>query len=254
MSRRLRQAFAATPLGLSVLLFVNVAVAWVRSYTVTDVVTHLSLVDLDDMKARRLVKLESNSGGLKLTSWSPRPTDAERKVWRDVRRPPYNPNQGHQRWYNGDPYAPFIQIRLGAVVPDEMVHGFGEPWGLRWGSATAGKYPTFRLLKDSVAWGPQPQPTPLAERFGFELDLSYHVNGYDVGAVVAPYWSLVLVVGAVPATSLARAVTRYRQRRYRRRYGLCLICGYDLRAHSPGQRCPECGTVIPVPAASDKAC
>jgi hypothetical protein len=26
--------------------------------------------------------------------------------------------------------------------------------------------------------------------------------------------------------------------------GLCLVCGYDLRSHSPGQRCPECGTEI----------
>jgi len=26
---------------------------------------------------------------------------------------------------------------------------------------------------------------------------------------------------------------------------LCVDCGYDLRAHQPGDRCPECGTVIP---------
>jgi hypothetical protein len=26
---------------------------------------------------------------------------------------------------------------------------------------------------------------------------------------------------------------------------ICTICGYDLRAHQPGQRCPECGTEIP---------
>ena len=25
----------------------------------------------------------------------------------------------------------------------------------------------------------------------------------------------------------------------------CKVCRYDLRAHSAGQRCPECGTVIP---------
>jgi hypothetical protein len=25
----------------------------------------------------------------------------------------------------------------------------------------------------------------------------------------------------------------------------CPICGYDLRAHKPGQKCPECGTEIP---------
>ncbi len=24
----------------------------------------------------------------------------------------------------------------------------------------------------------------------------------------------------------------------------CVKCGYDLRAHAAGQRCPECGTVV----------
>jgi hypothetical protein len=27
--------------------------------------------------------------------------------------------------------------------------------------------------------------------------------------------------------------------------GCCPTCGYDLRAHKPGQKCPECGTEIP---------
>jgi hypothetical protein len=27
------------------------------------------------------------------------------------------------------------------------------------------------------------------------------------------------------------------------RQGLCMNCGYDLRAHQAGERCPECGTV-----------
>jgi hypothetical protein len=29
--------------------------------------------------------------------------------------------------------------------------------------------------------------------------------------------------------------------------GLCPICRYDLRAHAPGQKCPECGTLIETP-------
>jgi len=37
-----------------------------------------------------------------------------------------------------------------------------------------------------------------------------------------------------------------RHRPWQTKEGCCRKCGYDLRAHKPGQRCPECGTVIPV--------
>ena len=36
-----------------------------------------------------------------------------------------------------------------------------------------------------------------------------------------------------------------RERRKRYLVGKCAVCEYDLRVHSSGQRCPECGTVIP---------
>jgi len=55
-----------------------------------------------------------------------------------------------------------------------------------------------------------------------------------------PFLSLLLSLAIlVPLVRLRRA-------RRRQRLGQCLRCGYDLRAHEPGQRCPECGTVIPI--------
>lgn len=50
-------------------------------------------------------------------------------------------------------------------------------------------------------------------------------------------WLLVVIFAVLPACWLLRGPL---QRRRRKRLGLCLKCGYDLRA-TP-ERCPECGT------------
>jgi hypothetical protein len=52
-----------------------------------------------------------------------------------------------------------------------------------------------------------------------------------------PHWFLFLAFAILPAARGARALRR--RRRLLRAAGLCVRCGYDLRA-TP-QRCPECG-------------
>jgi hypothetical protein len=55
------------------------------------------------------------------------------------------------------------------------------------------------------------------------------------------YWSAIapLILGALTCW---RILLRFRKKA---RGSLCAKCGYDLRAHKPGQKCPECGTEIP---------
>ena len=57
-----------------------------------------------------------------------------------------------------------------------------------------------------------------------------------------PAWPGVVVTLALPAAWLM-VEHRRRRARTRARSGLCVACGYDLRA-STG-RCPECGTTSP---------
>ena len=54
-------------------------------------------------------------------------------------------------------------------------------------------------------------------------------------SVTIPLWMLCLLFAALPAYSLPPI----RRRRKRKKLGLCLKCGYDLRASR--DRCPECG-------------
>ena len=70
-------------------------------------------------------------------------------------------------------------------------------------------------------------------------------RGHDLIAA-CPYWFLVGASSILPTIWFRSA---YRHRR-RIRLGLCLHCGYDLRASK--DRCPECGTSIPANHAMDQ--
>lgn len=79
------------------------------------------------------------------------------------------------------------------------------------------------------------------------LGIAYADNTWNRGvfsgtreiAVRVPYWLLLAVTGALP---IARFLLSPRRRRAARAAaGLCVTCGYDLRA-TP-ERCPECGAV-----------
>jgi hypothetical protein len=63
----------------------------------------------------------------------------------------------------------------------------------------------------------------------------------------AAIWGAAAVVfGALPSLWLKRFVKERHERRCSPR-GTCIRCGYDLRASK--DRCPECGTSIPMTAA-----
>ena len=53
-----------------------------------------------------------------------------------------------------------------------------------------------------------------------------------------PHWAIVVIFAIFPALVV------HSRMRSRARLGLCGKCGYDLRAST--ERCPECGTPIPV--------
>ena len=61
--------------------------------------------------------------------------------------------------------------------------------------------------------------------------------------VAIPYWFSLIALGLFPLVTLINK----RRKRTLVRKGLCRQCSYDLRAHAPGDKCPECGTPIALP-------
>lgn len=73
--------------------------------------------------------------------------------------------------------------------------------------------------------------------FRFDHAFGPDYEGIDV---ILPSWFLAALFAILPAVRI-RGMLRDRKRH---RAGLCPTCGYDLRAHAAGERCPECGTAV----------
>ncbi len=76
-------------------------------------------------------------------------------------------------------------------------------------------------------------------RWGFGYLHRSPVFGVVLWRLEFPHWAPMLAAAVLPAVGITRA----RRRQRRKRLGLCLKCGYDLRGSK--ERCPECGTAIP---------
>lgn len=76
---------------------------------------------------------------------------------------------------------------------------------------------------------------------------AYHIwNGYysfpwSSRGITMPDWFILMIGAAYPATRVSRLLSTARRRR-RFQLGLCVRCGYDLRA-TP-DHCPECGLAV----------
>jgi hypothetical protein len=104
---------------------------------------------------------------------------------------------------------------------------------------TPAAYPCFYYLgisNDSIPQREIADPSTLPDGTGRPAPA-----GYYHGVLYARHWLPMLVFMVLPVMSFANAVRWRRARqKYRRAHGLCLVCGYDLRATAG--RCPECGT------------
>jgi hypothetical protein len=115
---------------------------------------------------------------------------------------------------NGDLMADFW-------VSDQPLN---RPWFEHWSGEA-------RSYKAKSLWGVQPGLAPIG--FAYDVIRDPKWRNYRI---MVPLWFIALIAMILPAIWM-----RYRYRVNQRAAGLCLNCGYDLRA-TP-DRCPECGAV-----------
>jgi hypothetical protein len=129
-------------------------------------------------------------------------------------------------------------------------------WGLDTGSSVQAP-----AVKPGFSWGSGPAnsvyvqidgPPPQFACWGVVIDRNaYELPSWDgmglkrfLGWIlVVPMWMAVVPLGVLPVIQTLRMMG-HRRRARREAMGLCPFCGYDLRAHKAGQRCPECGQLI----------
>ena len=121
-----------------------------------------------------------------------------------------------------------------------------DPFGEKvFGVKVSGRFGST-IPGDDVGWSwvigqiPLRLRTTVWKKIGF-CWLVTHGTGFTSYYLAFPIWVALLppcIVGLASAKRLIRI--RRRLAFYR-----CTFCGYDLRSHTPGEKCPECGTLIP---------
>ena len=96
----------------------------------------------------------------------------------------------------------------------------------------------------SAAGMPPPPPDPWVE-FNHESGSPPMKAAILLSPAQIPGWAL-MVLSALAALGIG--VWQHRKRTIAG--NVCVACGYDLRAHRPGDKCPECGTPVPAPSAT----
>jgi hypothetical protein len=211
----LRRVFTVLS-ALSLLLCAAVVVLWVRSYFVADQVErnplHPAGFTIQDQ-----TYYDSARGRLTF-----------RRNWRGA-QPPVR-NEDLAKW-RGEWLAAYLRTPHNQRRTSQAIYSIrhGKP-------------------------GPGPMQVPLYARGKLDgVGLAFGRSGLDTGFgnygpmsirrefVSVPYWLPALLAALLPAVWVAFFLRR-RRRRARLRKGLCVACGYDLRAG--GDRCPECGTPV----------
>lgn len=120
---------------------------------------------------------------------------------------------------------------------------FSISWG-RWPRKFDATQRPWRFWWDRLEPSTFPGPRHSAKRLGLFAFKNWgekvpKSTFWETWDLTVPHWAIALPL-ALPAAFSGVGFLRKRRRRKR---GVCMCCGYDLRASA--ERCPECGTPVP---------
>jgi len=114
-----------------------------------------------------------------------------------------------------------------------------KPIGISWEFSFGTGLPDIYVPSTRLGFGYETYGSGSGEGFTGEI----HESGSIDTSYYVPFWFIIALTAPLPLFPLLSFRHALASRRGRVAKGLCLRCGYDLRA-TP-DRCPECGTVPP---------
>jgi hypothetical protein len=219
--------------GVSFVVCLATTAIWLRSYYVIDEV---------NIVRSNLYKGISGAGGIwvlpleLMRRWE---VEDQNGHWRLV-----SEKEDYSKWLERSPHRAKVEKdQLSKISPE-----VAASWQGGWFMPKAWEYrPYDPISMDDKVLGLQPFSTSITILSGGRETISFipmkFFDLYLIGPRIRiPYWPIILITAIIPLFWY-RA---YRRLVHRRKNGLCLNCGYDLRATL--DRCPECGMVVEKPA------
>jgi len=200
-------------------------VLWARSYRTYDMRSE-SGIGASDPSMMFDIVLSSSRGHLDLKYYSRSLSDIQHRPTPWTPENPPETGLKHSVWWAHDAAARYKNADY--ALFDNLYPVVRHLYEINWGAFDRPPSPVFN---------PDPDSWVLNKRTHNPEPVTTGYTAIRLRYLRLPYWLFVTLFAIAPARWLL--LSGWLSRRRRRRLGLCLYCGYDLRAS--GATCPECG-------------
>jgi len=224
----MRRYLRRVPTLISTIVLLALAFFWARSYHTYDMRAENG-VEASDPSTMFQVVLSSSRGHLDFKRYSRSLSDIQHRPTPLTIEDAPDTGLKHSVWWAHDAAAYYKNADY--ALFDNLYPVTRHWYGINWGAHDLPPWPVSN---------PDPDTWVLNKRTHEPEPVTTGYTIIRVRYLRLPYWLFVALFAIAPARWLL--FSGWLSTRRRRRLGLCLYCGYDLRAS--GDTCPECGRPI----------